>query len=51
MIEHWFGKIDWLTNMIHYEPVRVMIDVLSFTIILINLVVQDHKHTLGNFEV
>ena len=34
--------IDWLTKMVYYVPVKVMIDALSLAEVIINMVVRHH---------
>ncbi len=34
--------VDWLTKMVHYEPVKVMIDVPGLAEIIINVVVRQY---------
>ena len=35
--------VNWLTKIVHYKPVKVTIDALGFTEIIINVVVRHHN--------
>ena len=34
--------VNWLTKMVHYKPVKIIIDILGLAKVIINVVVQYH---------
>ena len=34
--------VDWLTNMVHYKPVKITINVLGLIEVIINVVIWHH---------